>query len=378
MKRGIIIGAGIGGLTTALALLKKGIDFEIYEQANDLAEVGAGIWIAPNGLKVLKKLGIEWGIIRGGRFIDKIFVIDTNNKIIAKIDSDRLSRKHGFKTLAIHRAALQHALASAIPEGKINFNRKFASFDQTNDYVQANFADGTTRKADFLIVADGIGSVAKNQIDPDTKLRYSGQTCWRFITEFELPGLDNMYEVWANERGLRVGYMRINRKQVFVFITNFQKAGEKDDRTMLKARLLELCQDFQPLILDLIGSVNENNIIRTDLFDHEPAKKWVDNRVALLGDAAHASTPNLGQGASQAIEDAYRIAEELAKDVSLQESLENYAKMRIQKAHYITKLSWLMASISNKTGVKKNLYKGFMRATPGFILNRRLDKIYSI
>src|SRR5215470_9698932 len=136
MKRGIIIGAGIGGLTTAIALQKKGIEFDVYEQASALNEVGAGIWIAPNGLKVFQKLGIEKQIIKNGHFLKKIFVIDTNNKIVSKIDSEKLSQKHKFETLSIHRAALQQTLASCIPKDNLKFKKTFKFFKQGEDAVE--------------------------------------------------------------------------------------------------------------------------------------------------------------------------------------------------------------------------------------------------
>jgi 2-polyprenyl-6-methoxyphenol hydroxylase-like FAD-dependent oxidoreductase len=113
-KKGIIIGGGIGGLTTAIALAQKGIETTVYEQAAALNEVGAGIWLAPNGLNVFNKLGFVNEIISAGNFLDQIQVVDTNSKIISAIDGQKVAKKHNFNTVAIHRATLQRILSSKL------------------------------------------------------------------------------------------------------------------------------------------------------------------------------------------------------------------------------------------------------------------------
>lgn len=187
-----------------------------------------------------------------------------------------------------------------------------------------------------------------------------------------------MYEVWANSKGLRVGYSKIDEKQLYVFITNFEKQGGSDNTLTLKEDLLKLCVDFSPLIRDLINSASNNNIIRTDLFDFKPISKWTDGRVALIGDAAHATTPNLGQGACQAIEDALVIAGQLSSNNDIMTSLKNFQSKRIKKATFITNTSWLFARMTNTSGLTKSLVKKVLRLIPNSINNGQLDKIYSI
>jgi 2-polyprenyl-6-methoxyphenol hydroxylase-like FAD-dependent oxidoreductase len=381
MKQGIIIGAGIGGLTTAIALAKKGINVKIYEQAAEIKEVGAGIWVAPNGLKVYEELGIANDIISGGKTLEKISIVDLNFKPISVIDNDRIKEKHKFATVAIHRAALQKILASYIPSENIFLNKTFKSYSQFENKIISHFEDGTSVEADFLIGADGIKSKVRMHMQhQNLSLRYSGHTCWRFVTNFDLPEGEegNMYEIWSNQKGLRVGYSKINDKQVYVFITNFEKAGGKDDLKTIKPNLLNLCAGFPKIVRDLIHSCNESQIIRTDLFDFKSLSKWIDGRLALLGDAAHATTPNLGQGACQAIEDAHVIAQELSSSKDVVTGLFNYQKKRESKAKFITDTSWKFAQLTNTSGLVKTLIKGLLRLTPDYITSKRLDKIYSI
>jgi len=380
MRKGIIIGAGIGGLTTAIALAKKGIGAVVYEQADAIKEVGAGIWVAPNGLKVYEKLGIVEDIMSAGRMLEKISVVDLNCKPMSTVDGAKVRSKHKYSTLAIHRAALQKIIASHIPEGGIVLNKKFKSYRQTEESITAEFEDGTTAEADFLINATGIKSIARERIEPSSTLRYSGQTCWRYVTDFDLPTASEkeMYEIWGNEKGLRAAYSKISDAQVYGYITNFQPAGGADNSQTIKADLLKLCADFPAIVKDLIESCDENAIIRTDLFDFKPISHWTDGKLALIGDAAHATTPNLGQGACQAIEDAFVIADELSRNAEVGEAFKNYQSKRIKKATYITNASWQFAQLTNTSGFKKSIVKNIIRLTPDFISDRQLDKIYSL
>jgi 2-polyprenyl-6-methoxyphenol hydroxylase-like FAD-dependent oxidoreductase len=378
MKKGIIIGAGIGGLTAAIALLQKGIDVRIYEQACEMNEVGAGIWIAPNGLKVLEELGLSDEVIYSGNALTRISIIDLKEKPISVIETARLTLKYKFTTIALHRAKLQKILASHIPADKIHFGTKFDSYRQSGRSVTAQFADGTSAEADFLICADGIRSNGRLQLHSRLNLRYSGQTCWRFVTDFELPKQEegNMYEIWSDRKGLRVGYSKINEKQIYVFITNYEKAGNKDNIRTIIADLQTLCADFPSIVKRLIDAADKERIIRTDLFDCKPIGPWTQQRVALMGDAAHATTPNLGQGACQAIEDAYTISQQLNLNEDIDTAFRNFEAKRRKKASYITKTSWQFSKLTNTSGLTKTILKTLIRMTPASVSGRQLDKIY--
>jgi 2-polyprenyl-6-methoxyphenol hydroxylase-like FAD-dependent oxidoreductase len=380
MKKGVIIGAGIGGLTTAIALMKKGVDVVICEQAPKINEVGAGLWVAPNGLKVFDQLGISAEMITAGKELDKISVVDLKGKPISEINGNEIQLKHKFKTLAIHRAQLQKILVSKIPSDKIFLDKKFKSYQQNENSITATFEDGSSLEADFLICADGIKSKARQQFQSALDLRYSGQTCWRFVSEFDLPEKEDaeMFEIWSSQKGLRIGYSKINDKQVYVYITNFEPSGGADNSTTIKENLIKLTSDFPKIVKEMILSAKEENIIRNDLFDFKPIQKWTDQRFALIGDAAHATTPNLGQGACQAIEDAYVLANELSAKDSISDAFTSYEKKRIKKATYITQTSWTFARITNTSGILKKLIIGTLRLTPKSINDKQLDKIYSL
>lgn len=380
MTKGIIIGAGIGGLTTAIALAQKGIQVQIYERASEIKEVGAGVWIAPNGMQIFDKLGIAQEVAVAGKKLKRISVVDLKYKPISVIDGAEIEAQYQFGTIAIHRATLQQILASKIQQQNLHLNKVFKHYELNGAGVTVYFEDGSTAEADFLICADGLKSKARYQMLGPQKLRDSGQSCWRFTTAFDLPKeeQDNMYEVWANTKGLRVGYSKIDDKRVYVYITNNKKQAASHHDMNTKKYLLDICKPFSKTIADLIEAVEEKEIIQTDLFDFKPIQKWTDGCVALIGDAAHATTPNLGQGACQAIEDAWALAEQLSTTNQIEEGLQNFQKSRLEKATFITNTSWLFSQMTNTSGLMKTIVKMVLRATPAAVNKKQLDRIYSV
>jgi len=380
MKKGIIIGAGIGGLTSAIALLKKGIEVTVFEQAAQLNEVGAGLWVAPNGMKVFHQLQLAEEIIQSGTILEKIEVLDWNGSTISSIIGDKIRSKHQFATTAIHRASLQKILYRQLPAEKVVLNKKFISFEQDSEKITAIFADGQCESADFLLLADGIKSISNLNLFPQHRLRYTGQTCWRFVVDFQLPHevRNEMQEIWSKKRGLRVGFSQINADQVYVYITNYQKSGESDDPLTVLDKLLSLCSEFPSIVSEMIQATEGNNVFRNDLYDFPPLTSWTIGRMALLGDAAHATTPNLGQGACQAIEDALVIANELHHSENVHKALKAYEQKRIRKATHITNTSWRFGQVTNTKGILKSILVSLLRYTPESVNEKQLDKIYNL
>jgi 2-polyprenyl-6-methoxyphenol hydroxylase-like FAD-dependent oxidoreductase len=163
-----------------------------------------------------------------------------------------------------------------------------------------------------------------------------------------------------------------------VYITNNKKHAASHIDKNIKNYLLAICKPFSKTHTDLLEAVDEKEIIQTDLFDFKPIQKWTDGRVALIGDAAHATTPNLGQGACQAIEDAWVLAEEVSANENIEISLVNFQKRRIEKATFITNPSWLFSQMTNTSGLMKTIVKIVLRATPAAVNKKQLDKIYSV
>jgi 2-polyprenyl-6-methoxyphenol hydroxylase-like FAD-dependent oxidoreductase len=376
--KGIIIGGGIGGLTTAIALRKKGIEVKIYEQSSEIAAAGAGLWVASNALSVLDRLGLADEVVAAGHEFTAVEITDTKDKVISSIDCVKVKEKFGKGNFAIHRGALQSVLLENVPSETIFTNKVFEKYTQNDQGVTAFFTDGTSETADFMIAADGIHSKVRQQFLPNQKLRFAEQTCWRFVIDWQLPNHRKAQEIWGNGKGVRVGFSQINSQQVYCYITKKETAGGKDDKNNIKENLLRLCADFQPIVQEIIQRLDVEKILRNDIYDLAPHSNWQDRKIVLLGDAAHATTPNMGQGACQAIEDAYVIVECLAKNENVETAFAQYQKSRIEKANYVVNTSWMIGKLTNTSGFLKKIIVFLMEMTPNSVNEKQFGKIYKI
>ena len=372
-----IIGAGIGGLTTALAFEKNGIDYHIFEKASELSEVGAGIWLAPNALQVLEHLGVLDAVKAKGNSIDRITLGKADLNPISDNFQDNIKKQFGFSTIAIHRAELQKILLNKIPKEKISLAKGFQSFQKLNDnLIKIKFDDKSEILTDFLIGADGINSKVRMQLFPDSKTRFSGQTCWRGVAniklseEFQNRGM----ELWGNQ--IRFGISKIANDKVYWFAVAMDKPNQKDDVNLKKQKLLKMYNQFDPLVKELISATPEKAILRNDINDLETLKNWHKGNVCLIGDAGHATTPNMGQGGAQAIEDAYYLGN-LIKSNFNENVFNLFQQKRQSKVNTIVKQSWATGKIAHwKYG--RNFRNFLLKSMPKRILENKMKEMYKI
>jgi 2-polyprenyl-6-methoxyphenol hydroxylase-like FAD-dependent oxidoreductase len=378
--KAIIVGGGISGLMTGITLIAKGINIEIYERAQDIEEVGAGIWMAPNALNILKKYGLAEKVVTEGKSLRKALIRDLQGFTILENDFEKLSSQYGFTTTAIHRGRLQNILYEQIPKNKMFTDKECTGILTRDSDVEVNFADGTTANGDIVIAADGIHSNIRRQLYPHVAERYARQVCCRFLVPFTLPEGDshNMIEIWGNGKGLRSGYSYIDSRLVYVYITFYQKDNTLKAPTYDKAVLLNICRTFPPIVKELIEAAEEENLIYDYLCDLPMNEPWVKDHIVLVGDAAHASTPNMGQGACQGIEDAYALGLCLGGNDSIETRLKQYEAKRSRKAKFIRDTSWKFSQLTNLGGWQKSVAKKLLHLLPASIQKQQADKILSI
>ncbi len=336
MKIGII-GGGIGGLTMSLALRKMGFEPKIFERAEKLNEVGAGIWMQPNAIKVFKWLGIDEEIIKAGKLLNKVEIVDKN---LTPYAGEQISNEGTDKLVSIHRARLQSILYKHLPSTSVHLNSPFSKFNQTENGVEVN-VNGDNENFDILIGADGINSMVRNQLFGTVDKRYSGQTCWRGISDITLPPelLGDGKEAWG--KNIRFGFANISENEVYWFAVVNAPEGQVDTKSA-KGNLLSLFKDFHPTIKSILDNTREDKIIRNDISDLKRLSTWSSGRVCLIGDAAHATTPNMGQGAGQSIEDAYFLSNLLHKNENPTLAFQQFENLRRKKVDYIVNNSWTM------------------------------------
>lgn len=329
----IIIGGGIGGLTLANALAHMNIPFDLYEQASELTEVGAGIGLSQAPLRILDKTGLGDPVRMYGAGIRHVFMPDKNLKIRGKIPVTT-------EAVCIHRARLIDILKSKLPEEHIHLSRKVTGITASENSTVITFENGDIITNGSTVAADGIDSIIRQTIFPEIKIRYINQTIWRGISEMPLPHpfQHSFLEIW--DEGLRFLAIPIDDRQTLWLGVQPVPPGWKDDPRTIREDLLKLFRNFHPDLKELIR--NSKNFLRNDMGDLGTKKrKWFKNRVVFLGDSIHATTPNLAQGGCQAIEDAWCLALCLNKYGSgYQKAFQTYTQLREPKVMRIVSDSW--------------------------------------
>lgn len=322
-KKLIIAGGGIGGLTAALALNRAGFDVTVYERSPAFNEIGAGMSLWPNATRVLLSLGVLEQVLAGGEPVTHFNLFRPKGELISAIAMT------GFQTpaLCIHRADLHQALRSQLPEGCLIPGQHVESFEQDSDGVIARFEGGHDVCGDALIAADGINSAIRAQIHGQGEPIYRGYCIWRGIAP-EIPGAvrGHISETWGS--GRRFGVMPMGRGRVCWYATRNSARLQLDAPEGRKAEVSALFKNWHGPIPELIESTNQADIIKKDARDRKPLKRWGVGRVTLLGDAAHPITPNVGQGACMAIEDAACLAKCLIASSDTRAGLRTYEALR--------------------------------------------------
>ena len=378
----IIIGGGIGGLTTALACQHFNLDFEVFEAAPEIREVGAGIWVPPNAMQVMHRLGLSEAIKMAGKELESISVGGPSGRIWYTLHTKDVVSKFQFGTIAIHRARLQSVLHGALDQSRVHTGRRLNNISTTGTKVTAHFDDGTSASGDCVIGADGLRSETRKYLFGELPLRYSGQTCWRGIVKHKLPMelRGAMRELWGKHPGQRFAYSQITDDEVYYYGTMAAPAGETNAPATVKNVLSRNFRSFGEIAEAIISDIDASAVIRTDLFDLRPIKTWTKGNIALVGDAAHATTPNLGQGAAQAIEDAFVLAAELKEGASdTGPAFARYQARRIQKAHHVVNTSWKFGQLTNmRNPIGISIRNWVIRTTPSFITDRQIEKVYKV
>ncbi|ELR73143.1 Salicylate hydroxylase [Fulvivirga imtechensis AK7] len=370
----IIAGAGITGLTTALSLQKMGIPFHIYEKAPRMEPVGAGIWVAPNAMKVFEWLDIAREVKQAGVQLDRVQIAGRDLKPLNP--AVNLAIDGGYSITSIHRARLQEVLYHNLSAKKISLNKAYVNHEQTGNQVKVTFGN-TEVTGDILLGADGLHSIVRNHLFPDAKLRYSGQTCWRGVAKIRLDDhfRSSCIESWGRRK--RFGFSVIGDSEVYWFAVKSMAPHGNNDSATLKEKLLDTFSDFAEPVSSIINRTPPDKIIRHDLYDLKRLDRWHTGNVCLLGDAAHAMTPNMGQGAAQGVEDAYYISNILSKVADPAKAFACFENHRRKKVDLVVNNSWRFGQLSHNP-LLQPLIKAGIRMTPKKILIKQMQELYAV
>lgn len=312
-----IVGAGMGGLAAAAALRKVGHDVTVYEQARQFARLGAGIQIGCNAMHVLRGLGLE-DRLRADTFYPRSW----NNRdwksgeiLFDILFGSEAEQAYGAPYLLAHRGDLHAALASAVPPEIVKLNHRLTGIEPTADGVRLAFENGHAAVADAAIGADGVHSIVKTALFGADEPNFTGRIAYRTVFPAErLNGVAvlNCTKWWGEDRHVVIYPVKPDRSEIY-FVTSQPEPGfrlESWSTTGDVKVLREAFEAFHPEARAVIEAAPE--VHKRPLVDRDPLDRWVDGKVALLGDASHPMTPYMAQGAAMAIEDAAILARCLA------------------------------------------------------------------
>ncbi|BBQ47132.1 MULTISPECIES: FAD-dependent urate hydroxylase HpxO [Acinetobacter] len=332
----VIIGAGMGGLTTGIALKKFGHQVRIFEQTEKILPVGAAISLWSNGVKCLNYLGLTDKIAKlGGQMDDLAYVDGLTGDVMTQFSLLPLIEEVGQRPYPVARADLQNMLMDEFGRDQIYLGKKMVSLEDKADYVEVHFADGSSTQADLLIGADGTHSLTRTYVlGQQVQRRYAGYVNWNGLVEIsEDLAPAQQWTTYVGE-GKRASLMPVADGKFYFFLDVPLPAGldnNRDDyKKLLKQYFVDWCQPVQ----QLIERLDPQKTNRVEIHDIEPFTQFYKGRVVILGDAAHSTTPDIGQGGCQAMEDAIYLARSLQiNTLGLEDALRRYQNKRNERAN---------------------------------------------
>ncbi|HXH68465.1 MAG TPA: FAD-dependent monooxygenase [Candidatus Limnocylindrales bacterium] len=366
MKRAAIIGGGIGGLTTAIALRKIGFEVNVYERATELKEIGSGMSLWPNAVRSLQQIDPEIlaRLATPGRSLRRMLMKDEYGERIKTLPLP----SGDCCGIAIHRAELQSALAASVPSHSIHLGHTFSSLQQRSNSVFLQFKNGASAEADLVVACDGIHSAVRESLGLKTKLSNRYYSVWRGVTNMDPEpdaahlGLEHDGDFSESYGpGRRFGILRLGPGRIHWYAA--ANHSLLPPRLSERAALQELFAGWHAPIPELIA--NSENAIATKVQDRLSTLPWVVGRVAILGDAAHPISPNFGQGACLAIEDAVVLAASLQSHTDLPRALRRYELARYPRCLeilFMSREAGRFAQFQNRTLV--HLRKHFIKLAP--------------
>jgi 2-polyprenyl-6-methoxyphenol hydroxylase-like FAD-dependent oxidoreductase len=368
-----IVGGGIGGVAAAVAFHRAGIQATVYERANELREVGAGMMLWPNATRVLKELGL----------LERVAVLSgPNQHFLVRSRTGTILMDIGLghfdvPALCTRRSDLLAALISALPAERVRLGHDFEYFEEKNSSVGIHFSDGISIEHDFLIGADGIRSRVRSQLLGMREPIYRGYTIWRGLARLTgaVPSGSNS-ETWG--RGKRFGILSTGGDRFTWYATANTDPGHVDSHEGRQRELLQMFAGWHEPVKSLIAGTEAGTILKNGAYDLPPLKRWGHGRVMLLGDAAHPCTPNLGLGGCMALEDALVLANSFAGEASPELALRRYESLRRERTRHVQQRSLLMGHIGQwenlLIGAGRQLMTGML---PAKIFERNLRRVYS-
>jgi 2-polyprenyl-6-methoxyphenol hydroxylase-like FAD-dependent oxidoreductase len=372
-RKVVVVGGGLGGLTAALALRRDGHDVVVLERRSTLEEAGAGISLWPNAVRVLRDLGVGPALEASAITHGRATIRTQRGRQLSASDMGAIEQRFAAPLSVVHRRHLLDVLRAAVGEDALRLGASCTGVVQDGGTATALLEGGEQVEGDLVIAADGVGSRLRAALLPSATPRDTGIVAWRTVVPAN--GVDVAAvtgEAWGG--GQLFGAAQLTEDRLYWFASARASGSEDGSDAAEHAMLLERFAAWHAPIPAIIAATPPEAIIRTPLRELAPLGTWVSGRVALLGDAAHAMLPNLGQGGCQAIEDAEALAASLAGGAQVPEALRAYERARKPRAEQIAERSRRMSRVAHlRNPVAARLRNLAMLAAPAAATLRQLD-----
>jgi salicylate hydroxylase len=331
-----VIGGGIGGLTAARAMSRRGLDVHVYESSPELKEIGAGVALGANAMKALRSLDLETPVRAIGYQSSYQQLRSWKGRMISRTDPAASAQRYGASACTIHRADLLDVLAAAVPAGIVTLSARCDAVTTSGSGAAAHFTDGIEIEADIIVGADGIHSAVRRSLFGPDAPRFTGKICYRSVIPVaDLPAkrLEPYEGLWLGPHGTIVNY-GVRRGELINVVAHYEDATYKHESWIAECdreEILDRYRRWHPSLQEVFAA--GTLWYKWALYDRDPIPAWTTGRVTILGDAAHPMLPYLGQGAGQAIEDGCVLAaalDKLGNDPSA--ALELYERSRRPRA----------------------------------------------
>ena len=353
-KRIGIIGAGIGGLTLAALLQKRGFEVSVFEQATRFARVGAGIQQSANAIKVLRDIGLEEHL-RSIAFCPQTWNNREWNTGAVKYElplGSTFEEKYGAPYFLLHRGDLHSAILSKVNSDSVHLQKKLEHYKINNGIVQLTFEDGTTHEVDALIGADGIHSRVREQMLGADKPRFTGRVAYRTTFPASLMNgysIDDCTKWWGIDRHIVIYYVTPKKDEIY-FVTSVPEPEWNNESWSAKGDLGELrnaFNGFHEQVQKVLAACPD--VHKWSLYERDPLPTWRDQQVVLLGDSCHPMVPYMAQGAAMAIEDAAVLTRVLEKQEDIPEAFKQFESLRKERTSTVQLTSHKNQWMSKRT-----------------------------
>ena len=369
-----IVGGGIGGIATAAALHRAGLNAIVYEKESRLREVGAGMMIWPNATRVLRELNLLEQVVARSGPNTNFLVRKSTGKILMNIALGQFE----VPAVCMRRADLLSSLLTILPPECLRLGYEFEHLEQYSGKVRLFFKDGRREDHAAVVGADGVRSRVRSQLFGVSEPIYRGYTVWRGLARYDGDALTRGFNSESWGVGKRFGILNTGHRRFTWYATANVPEGQPDAPCGRKHELQQLFAGWHDPIPDFLAETDETQILKNAARDIRPLRRWGEGLVTLLGDAAHPCTPNLGQGGCMALEDALVLAKSIAREDSLLEGLRRYETLRVNRTRHIQQRSLLMGYVGQmQNPIFVTGRHVVTRMLPAKLFERNLRKVYA-